>query len=157
VIDNRVNRKLLWLLLLAWLSCLGCSSIAPADFDTPEITLEGLRPLSIGGTEARFAVDLRVLNPNAIALDVEGVYFEVFLHDSKVLSGASSKAVKIPAYGEGTFTLETGIGMLRAVNLMRELAEKPGGNIPYRLKTKISLAQLPYAVRLEDSGMIGED
>lgn len=105
--------------------------------------------------EARFAVELRVLNPNAVALDVEGLYFEVYLHDSKVLSGASSREANIPAYGEGTIMLETSLGMLRAVALMRELAEKQAGTLPYTLKTKISLAQLPFPLRLEESGVIG--
>ncbi len=146
-----------WLTALVILACTACSSLPPPDFDPPEVSLQGLRPLSIDGGEARFAIALRVLNPNAISLDIEGVYFEVFLHDSKVLSGASSKGVNIPAYGEGELNLEASLGMLRAITLIRELAEKPEGDIPYRLHTKISLTQLPYALRLEDSGVIGPD
>lgn len=142
------------LLALAAVSA-GCSTMPRADFDPPEVSLQGLRPLSISGTEARFEIALRVLNPNAVSLDIEGLYFEVFLKDSKVLSGTGSKAVKIPAYGEGELTLEASLGMLRAVTLIRELSEKPDGAIPYRLSTKISLAQFPVALRLEDSGVIG--
>lgn len=146
-----------WLAALLLATLLGCSTTPPANFDPPQVSLSGLRPLSINGMEARFAVELRVLNPNAIALDIEGLYFEVFVHDSQVLSGASARAANIPAYGEGTVTLETTLGMLRAVTLMRELSEKPGGSLPYTLKTKVSLAQFPFPLRLEDSGVIGQE
>lgn len=146
-----------WLAALLLAVLAGCSALPPADFDPPQVRLLGLRPLSVDAMEARFSVELRVLNPNAIALDVEGLYFEVFVHDSQVLSGASARAANIPAYGEGTVTLETTLGVLRAVTLMRELAEKPRGALPYTLKTKISLAQLPYPLRLEDSGVIGQE
>lgn len=145
-----------WLAAMVLMICAGCSNIPRADFDPPEVSLSSLRPLSVSGSEARFEIGLRVINPNAIALDIEGLYFEVFLHDSKVLSGTGSKGVKIPAYGEGELTLEASLGMLRALGLIRELSEKSRENIPYRLSTKISLAQLPYALRLEDSGVIGE-
>jgi LEA14-like dessication related protein len=141
---------------LLLLSIPGCSTLGNADLDPPEVSLQGLRPLSISGSEARFEIQLRVLNPNAVSLDIEGLYFEVFLHESKVLSGTGARAVKIPAYGEGDVTLEASLGMLRAVGLIQELAGKDASNIPYRLKTKISLAQLPYALRLEDTGVIGQ-
>lgn len=150
------TRRLRWLPLLALLACIGCSNMPRADFDPPEVSLQSLRPLSVSGSEARFEIGLRVLNPNAIALDIEGLYFEVFLHDSKVLSGTGSKGARIPAYGEGELMLEASLGMLRAISVIRELSDKSDGRIPYRLTTKISLAQLPYALRLEDSGVIGE-
>lgn len=141
---------------MAILLALGaCSSLPPADFDNPEIELLGLRPIAADGMEARFAVTLRVINPNDIALDIEGIFFEVFLREQRVLSGVSSRSARIPAFGEGTVELEASIGLLNSVRLIRDLAaESARDGLPYRLRTKLSVRNVPGSVRIEREGML---
>ncbi len=144
---------LAWLVLSAALA--GCSSLPQQDFDRPVIELLSLRPIAADAMEARFEIKLRVLNPNDFALDVEGLYFEVFLRDRQVLSGVSSRPTRIAAFGEGVLTVEAGIGMLNSIRLIRELAEEPSREgLPYRLKTKLSLGNIPTAVRIEQAGVL---
>ena len=133
----------------------GCANLPVTDFDEPEIRLISLRPLSVENMEARFEIRLRVINPNPVGITVKGLYSEVFLSNRRVLSGTSSGRNLIPAYGEGEVVLLAGIGMLDSLALIRELAEKPpAGGLPYTLKTKLSLAALPYALRLEHTGSL---
>ncbi len=133
-----------------------CSTLTPPDFDEPEIRLVALRPLSIENMEARFEIRLRVLNPNPVAINIKGLYSEVYLQDRRVLSGTSADGGRIPAYGEGEVTLTASIGMLDSLALARELAERrPAAGLPYLLKTKLSVEGLPMALRLEHRGMLG--
>ena len=67
----------------------------------------------------------------------------------------SSKASRVPAFGEETLTLDASIGMINSVRLIRDLAEKPvEGGLPYTLKTKLSLGNLPRAIRIEKAGLL---
>jgi LEA14-like dessication related protein len=141
---------------LLLLALAGCATAPVSDFDTPQVELVGLQPLPPQKMEARFAVSLRVLNPNSVALDIEGVFYEIYLRDQKVLSGVSSQSAEIPAYGEGILELEASASMVRSLSLVRDLMEDPPDQgLPYTLKTKISLGNMPRAVRIEHKGLIG--
>ncbi len=152
---DQLNSCLRWLALLAVCALSACSTVRPPEFDEPEIRLLSLRPLAIENMEARFEIRLRVLNPNPVAINVEGLYTEVYLQQRRVLSGTSTSGSRVPAYGEGELTLTAGIGMLDSIALVRELAERrPSGGLPYTLKTKLSVSGLPLALRLEHRGTL---
>ncbi|MFN2328203.1 MAG: LEA type 2 family protein [Chromatocurvus sp.] len=126
-----------------------------ADFDTPEVDLVGLKPLASRGMEARFLVQLRVLNPNASPLNIEGMHYQVFLREQKALSGVSAEAVNIPAYSEGMVELETVAGLLGSLVLLRDLmAAPPEDGLPYRLEAKLSVARTVRALRIEREGLL---
>lgn len=125
------------------------------DFDQPTVELAGLRPLPSQGLEARFAVRMRVLNPNTRALAIEGMAYDVYLREQKVLSGVSSRSVTVPAYGEETIELEASAGVLGSLALLRDLlAEPPDRGLPYRLQSKISLGGQLRAVRIRSEGTL---
>lgn len=135
-----------------------CAGFNPGGdpFEPPTIELVGFKPLKSESMEARFSITLRVVNPNAIALDIEGVYYELEVEGSKLLSGADSAAVSIPAYGEGRIELEGAASVLGSLGFIRNLMEQPPEQeLKYELKTKISVAQLPRAIRINKEGSIG--
>lgn len=142
--------------LAAGLLVLATSCATPlVDFDEPTVELVGLRPLPAEGLEARFGLRLRVQNPNTKALPIEGLAYQVYLREKKVLSGVSSQPVTIPAYGEEIVELEAGVGMLGSLALLRDLmAEPPDSGLPYRLETKLSLGGALRALRLNSEGVI---
>jgi len=125
------------------------------DFDEPTVELVGLRPLPAEGLEARFGLRLRVQNPNTKALAIEGLAYQVYLREKKVLSGVSSQAVTVPAYGEEIVELEAGVGVLGSLALLRDLMDSPpDSGLPYRLETKLSLGGALRALRLNSDGVI---
>lgn len=134
-----------------------CSSLPYSDFDEPTVELVSLKPLSAKGLEARFLVGLRVLNPNSQALSIEGVHYEFFVEDNKLLSGASAQSTVIPAFGEGQLDLEASASMLGSFALARSLMEEPREEgVGYRFKAKLSIKGLPLALRVEREGKIGQ-
>jgi LEA14-like dessication related protein len=142
-------------LLLLTLALAACAGLPPPDFDEPEVRLISLRPLGIENMEARFEIRLRVINPNPMPITIEGLYTEVFLRERRAMVGTSPRRSAIPAYGEGEVELQAGISMLESLALLRELTEQqPREGLPYTLKTKLSLAGLPVALRLEHSGLV---
>lgn len=152
-------RIFLRLLTAVFLSVLvsGCASLMTTDFDDPDIEVVGLRPLPSSGMEARFEVSLRVVNPNSIGLDLDGVHYELYVEGSKLLSGVSSSPTTIPAYGEATLVLQAAASMFGSINLIQKLINKPPENgIGYELRAKLSIRNWPTAIRVQREGRIGE-
>lgn len=138
--------------LLALLT--GCAT-SLVNFDAPEIDLVGLKPLTSRGMEARFAVQLRVLNPNTLPLNVDGLHYQVYLRDERVLSGVSAEPVRIPGYGEGVVDLEASAGVLGSLALLRDLmSNPPDSGLPYRLEVKLSVDRSPRPLRIQREGML---
>jgi LEA14-like dessication related protein len=133
-----------------------CAALQPTDFDPPTVELVGIKPLKSNGMEARFQLSVRVVNPNAKALEVEGVYYELYVEGNKVLTGASSDAATIPAFGEGRLELEASASMFGSFTLLTQLLDsQPKDGVAYELKAKISIAGLPTAVRINRQGTFG--
>jgi LEA14-like dessication related protein len=144
------------LLLLACVALIvGCAGIGLDSFDEPEVELLALEPLPARGMEARFLLRLRIVNPNPLKLDIDGLAYEVFLRDSKVLSGASNERVVVDAYSEGEAALEVAAGVLGSLSLLRDLMSHPTADaIPYRLKAKISRRGIGGALRVSREGTL---
>ncbi len=142
------------------LACMaGCSALGGySDFDEPDIELVGIESAGTQGMEARFKIRLKVTNPNSIPLDVEGMAYDVYLRDTKVLSGVSDRGIQVAAYSEAETEVTVSAGMFSSLSLIRDLMTNPiTDSIPYRLDTKLSVAGLPLAVRLSKEGSIDLD
>lgn len=141
--------------MAALLTLLGACATPLMDFDQPEVELVGLRPLPLQGMEARFLVQLRVLNPNAVPLNIDGMHYELFLREQRALSGVTAEAVRIPAYGEGKLELEAAAGMLGSLALVRNLLDNPPeGGLPYTLRAKLSMGGALRALRIQREGLL---
>lgn len=144
------------LFLLACLALLsGCAALKSSDFDQPEIELLGLSPIASEGMEARFRLRLRVVNPNASALSIKGMAYEVYLQDRKVLTGVSDESLRVGAFSESVAELEVAAGMLGSLALLRDLmASPPGESIPYTLKAKLYRGGIGGTIRVNRAGVI---
>lgn len=140
-------------LLLSLLA--GCAGISGLDFDEPEVELLGLEPLPSQGLEARFLVKLRIINPNAIPLAIDGMAYDVFIRDSKILSGVSNEGISVGAYSESVAELEVAAGMFGSLALIRDLmSNSANGGLPYKLNAKLSRSGLGGAIRVSREGTI---
>jgi len=132
---------------LAALLLAACSSL-PLDLMPPEATLVDVR--YVGGTiyEQRFEFDLRFLNPNRRALDVEGVSFTVDLNGRQFARGVSDHAFVVAGLGEHVATVS---GVTTLTQLIGQIAN-PGAviGVHYAIDGRIILGgygTLPFASR----------
>ena len=125
------------------------------DFDEPEVELLALRPITAQGMEARFLVSLRIVNPNAVELALRGMAYEVYLRDTRILTGVSNQPLRIEPFSEATAELEVAAGMLSSLALLRDLMTSPAGeSIPYRLNAKLSRGGIGGTLRVSREGSI---
>jgi len=103
--------------IVALLAAAGCASVT--SLEAPEVrvtSLEWLEPAQ-GSLEQRFAVGLRLTNPNNRALAVDGLDFDLDLNGRRLARGVTNRAFELPRLGEA----ETSIIVTTSVlDLMRQ-------------------------------------
>ena len=90
--------------LLALILGAACTSI-PTKLDSPVVTLETVRILSVADARANLALVLRLSNPNRFDLSVETIEYEVTLDGRPAATGRSSRVGALPAGGDAKVEL----------------------------------------------------
>jgi hypothetical protein len=134
-----------------------CASMQP-EMDPPKISIENFRNLPGQGNGPRFEVDLRIQNPNAEALDIAGIAYDIALQDIELISGVTNEVPLIEGYTEEVVTLQSG---LNTIQLIRFLADIGSGSrdmsqLEYRVSVKVDFRGFMPTQRIEESGVIGQ-
>ena len=141
------------LLAIAVLCALsGCAAVGARD--PVRVHLVGLEPLPGQGLELRFAVKLRVQNPNETAIDYDGVALELTVNRKSLATGVSDEKGSVPRFGETVIAVPVTISAFAALRQALGIAEGDSlDNIPYALSGK--LAGGPFGVfRFSDEGTL---
>jgi LEA14-like dessication related protein len=117
------------------------------DLQPPEVRLADLRPIGGGLLEQRFRVDLRLVNPNDYALDIDGLTLDLDLQGRAFASGLSNRRVRVPRLGEAVVPVEVSTSILELARQIFALAET--GDLSYRISGLAYLGgigggQVPY-------------
>jgi hypothetical protein len=147
-------RTALGLGLLAWLA-LGlnaCALLAPRDPLT--INVVGIDPLPSQDLEVRFAVKLRVQNPNDSAIDYDGLALALDVNGQPFASGVSDQHGRVERYSETLLTVPLSVSAFSALRQALGLSQTQRlDDLPYQLRGK--LASGPFGgVRFNDSGRL---
>jgi LEA14-like dessication related protein len=133
------------LLLLA-----GCAAFGP-QMEAPSFTVSELRPKDGTLFEQRFLVKLRIQNPNAFDIPVEGIAYDLELNGRAFAKGVGKSDVVIPAYGQDVIETEaitTLMGFVRQLEQVRS----DGPKMTYRLTGKLKLRDRASPVSFEMKG-----
>lgn len=144
------RRRLLAALALPILAA-GCAGLP--GLEPLKVHVVGLDGLPGEGFELRFALKLRVQNPNAIALDYDGVALDLDVNGRNLASGVSSEHGTIPRFGETVITVPVSVSAVAAVRQMFGLIDgrtrsSVRGELPYALRGRLGsglLGSLPFA------------
>lgn len=124
---------LLLTMLCGWLLS-GCVALRP---EPPEVQLVGLTVSELSLTHANFLATVSLYNPNSVALDVEGLQFELFLDDIRVARGVTAKAFTIAAEQTGSAALRLSTSFLDLFRLAHKL--KGLDQVPFRLAGEVKV------------------
>lgn len=136
----RVGLTMRWLAallaacLLPWLS--GCATLGA---DALRVNVVGVEPLQGAGMELRFAVTLRVQNPNDASVDFDGVAVDLELNGRNLATGVSDARGTVPRFGETLIVVPVTISAFAA--LRQVLAFTDGTRreeIPYVVSGKLA-------------------
>lgn len=146
----RLVRILVASLLLGGLAA--CSTFAPRD--PLHIDLVGLEPLPGEGLEVRFAMKLRMQNPNDRPIDYNGVALQLTVNDQPLASGVSDQSGQVPRFGEALISIPVSISAYSAMRQAWGAAGyTPDAGLPYELSGKLG-GGLFGSARFTDSGTL---
>ncbi|HPT48993.1 MAG TPA: LEA type 2 family protein [Accumulibacter sp.] len=131
-----MKKTLLLCMLLLLGGCAGLSGLT----QKPELSVAGLQLAHLGLFEQRFALKLRVQNPNEVELPIDGLVFEIEVNGQAFVKGLSDKAVTVPRFGEAVIEVQATSKLANALKQWRELQKSGRERIDYRLFGRLRLA-----------------
>jgi LEA14-like dessication related protein len=128
--------KTLLLSVVGGLLLLACSAI-PVNLQTPEVSFVGLHAVEASVFEQKLQVRMKVHNPNAVELPVNGLDIDIEVADEPFAHGVSAREFVVPALGQAEFDM---LVTANAATALLKLASSGGKaeDVRYRLKGKLS-------------------
>jgi LEA14-like dessication related protein len=125
----------------------GCAGLAPYS-EPPRVSLVSVQPKEVGVIEQRYALQLRILNPNDTALPVAGMQYTLQINDREFAYGVSRQPVSIPPYGEALLDVDVVSNLLSVLRQLQEANTGKQESLKYRLSGSLSLenraGKLPF-------------
>ncbi|MHC8305587.1 LEA/WHy family protein [Pseudomonas sp. PB3P13] len=146
---RRVHALILSLLMLALNAC----SLLPQR-DPLNINVVGLEPMQGQGMEVRFAVKIRVQNPNDTTIDYSGVALDLEVNGQPLASGVSDQSGSIARFSETVLTVPVSVSAFSIFRQTLGLSQTQTlDNLPYVLRGKLA-GGLFGTMRFVDTGKL---
>ncbi|HEX5802800.1 MAG TPA: LEA type 2 family protein [Azospira sp.] len=126
-----MNRRGALLLAAAALLAACATPRASARLLSPDVALAGIELRAAGLREQRWALFLRLRNPNPVELPIESLSFVVELAGEPFASGDAVRPLRVPAGGEAVVELAATTALADLIRRLRAL--RPGEALDYRI------------------------
>ena len=123
---SRIPRRRLlgWMALGSVALSSGCAALK-GNLQAPEVRVRDvtLGNLDLSGLE--ILVNLRLRNPNNVALPVTGIEYNLILENVKVADGREARAVTLPALGEADMQISLNVNLLTSATKLLPILLNP--------------------------------
>ena len=147
-----MKRQLLWFVVLVYLS--SCSPLLQPGFETPIVNVSSVTILPGDEIVPIFEIGLHVVNPNQIALKLQGLSYQVALEGHQVLFGVANQLPTIDAYGEGEVVLQARPDLFSTIKLFGELLSRPRDTVKYTFDASLDVGVLFPKIKVTKSGVM---
>ncbi|AZD02217.1 MULTISPECIES: LEA type 2 family protein [Pseudomonas] len=146
-------RRFLGLTLSLLLLSLSACALFPQR-DQLHINVVGIEPLPSQDLEMRFAVKLRLQNPNETAINYNGVALDLEVNGRPLASGVSDQSGSIGRFSEGVLVVPVSVSAFAVLRQTLGLSQTQSlDDLPYVLRGK--LAGGPFGtMRFVDKGQL---
>ena len=148
----RDSLSLFYRLLLGMLFLVGC--VGPGKkLEPPRITLTNIQVQEIKVFESVLQIDLRVVNPNDVAIDIKGLDCELELNNKHFASGVSNKSIKVSSLDTAVIPITVYSSVLDLAKGLFDAGKKQ--MMKYKLKGRLHLGgglSVPSVIPFESEG-----
>lgn len=146
-------RRLLALPLCVLLVSLSACALL-SNRDPLNVNVVGLEPLPSQDMEVRFAVKIRVQNPNETAIDYNGLALDLEVNGQPLASGVSDQSGTIARFSDTVLTVPVSVSAFSVLRQTLGLSQTQTlNNVPYVLRGKLA-GGLFGTLRFVDSGKL---
>jgi len=112
------------------------------------VTIADITPLEMTVLEQRYAVKVRLLNPNDAEVGFDGVVFALEINGRPFARGVSSQGGVVPRFGEALIDLQVVSGLQDILRQILELQKGDRTGFSYRVKGSLhptgGLGSIPF-------------
>ncbi|SFQ24972.1 Late embryogenesis abundant protein [Pseudomonas sp. NFPP07] len=131
-------RRFLSLTLSLLLLSLSACALFP-QHDPLNINVVGIEPLPSQDLEVRFAVKLRLQNPNETAINYNGVALDLEVNGRPLASGVSDQSGSIGRFSEGVLVVPVSVSAFAVLRQTLGLSQTQSlDDLPYVLRGKLA-------------------
>jgi len=139
------------LMLLCVISLEACAAFSMQE--PLSVTIADLKPIEVGILEQRYALKVRLLNPNDAEIIFDGVVFDLAINDVAFAKGVSNQRSVIPRFGEAVIDVHAVSGLQNILMQINELLKGERTTLTYRIKGRLHTGGFGYT-RFDSSGEI---
>ena len=139
------------LALLCAASLGGCAALSVRE--PLNVSIADLRPIEVGVLEQRYALKVRLLNPNDAEIVFDGVVFDLEINDTPFARGVSNQSSVIPRFGEALIDVQAVSGLQNILRQINELLKGEKTSLTYRIKGRLHGGGFGFT-RFDSSGEI---
>ena len=98
------------------------------------VTIAEFTPLEMSVLEQRYAVKVRLMNPNDREIAFDGVAFDLEINGQPFAKGVSNQGGVVPRFGEALIDLQVVSGLQHILRQIAELQKGERTGFTYRIK-----------------------
>lgn len=116
------------------------------------VTIAEFTPLEMTVLEQRYAIKVRLLNPNDTEIVFDGVVFDLEINGKPFAKGVSNQGGVVPRFGEALIDLTVVSGLQNILRQVSELSKEERTGFSYRIKGRLYSPTVPWPATFDTSG-----
>lgn len=108
-----------------------------SDHEDPKVDVVGISKAETDTGALQFTLQLRIVNPNASTLELDGLFYELSLDGIEVITGAANNLPPIEGYSDTVVSVSSAAGLVNSMRLAGRLMETSSNELPYKLRAKL--------------------
>ncbi len=114
----------------------GCATL-DRSYEQPKVDVVGITKSDTDTAALQFTIQLRIVNPNAQTIHLNGLYYELSLDGIDVVNGTSRNIPPIEGYSDTVVSVSSAANLVNSVRLAARLMENSQRELPYELRAKL--------------------
>jgi LEA14-like dessication related protein len=114
----------------------GCATTR-SDYEEPKVDVVGIEKSEADSEVAAFTLKLRITNPNAEPIRLNGLFYELSLDGLDVINGTARDLPEIKGYSSQIISVSSTASLINSVRLAAVLMNNQNGAINYMLRAKL--------------------
>ena len=138
-------------LLLVLTAVSACATLGP-DWEDPTVTVTSFQAAPSEGMAPTFDVGLRILNPNASDLELEGIVYTISIEGKELVKGVGKDFPVIEAYSQEDINISASVQLLAGLRLISGLMKNQGDSLNYEFEAKLDLKGIYPTIYVTETG-----
>ena len=125
-----------------------------AKFQTPEVQLSNIKVLERSGFEQLFLLQIRVTNPNKMALPIAGLHYSLRLNGFELFTGNATDLPALNAHSNTAIDLPVRANLINAGAILTSLLISETPDIKYQLDADFDLTGILPDFHIAKKGVV---